>query len=39
MPDSSKTFVDAVHEFLRDAVLSKVEVDRFLDPKAPVGPL
>ena len=34
MPHNSKTFVDAVHEFLQDAVLSKIEVDRFLDPEA-----
>jgi hypothetical protein len=35
MASNAETFLDAVHEFLHNAVLSKVEVDRFLDPKAP----
>ena len=28
------TFTNAVHDFLRDAVLSRAEIDRFLDPDA-----
>lgn len=32
---TGSSFTNAVHEFLRDAVLSKAEVERFLDPQAP----
>jgi hypothetical protein len=32
---TQSSFINAVHEFLRDAVLSDEEVGRFLDPRAP----